>query len=100
MRLCIVCDLVTHARFQGKPPAILGFGTKFAFRAQENVTLDTPMIGNVTRRVFHHAYPNASEVSSSPICAPSFALVFRRLELRPVGGSKRDVGHLHEWLLR
>jgi len=64
---------------------------KLTFRAQDDVAFGTPMIGEVTRRVFNHPDADGSELPCSPASAPAFALVFSRRELRPVGGSKGNV---------
>ena len=92
----IVGDLITHARHERKAPPVLQIGMELTFDAQENVTLHAPMVGEVARLVLDHAHADASEVLGSPVCAAALALVLGRRDLRPVGGSKRDVGHLHE----
>ena len=66
MRLRIICDLVRHARHERERAAILEFRLKLARNAQENVTLDAPMIGEIARRVLDHANTNGAKLLGTP----------------------------------
>jgi len=63
----LVCNLITHPWLQRKTAAVLELGMQLARGTQNNVSLRTPMIGDVTGRVIDHAHANCSELLSAPI---------------------------------
>ena len=95
MRLGIIGNLVAHSRPQYKRAAILQLGDQLAFGAQQDVTLQAPVIGQVTRRVFDAADPDVAELLSSPEGGAALTLVLGGLNVRPVGDTKGNIGHLH-----
>jgi hypothetical protein len=48
-----------------KLPPVFEFGVKLTFHTQENMAFDTPMISDVTRRVFNHADADVCDVLCS-----------------------------------
>ena len=55
MGLAVVGNLIAHARQEGKRPAVLELSMKLAFGAQKDVTLEAPVISQVTRGVLDGA---------------------------------------------
>src|SRR6185369_9588134 len=88
--------LVAHARRQQEAAAISELGFQLARDAEENVTLVTPMIGLVARRVLDQPHPDVSELPGAPSCHAGFTHVLDRGDLLPVGDSKRDVAQVQE----
>jgi hypothetical protein len=66
VRLRIVCDLVAHSRLEGVFPAIFELSMELTLEAEEYVSFDAPMIGEIARRVLNHANADAPEVLSTP----------------------------------
>jgi len=95
MRLGVIGNLVAHSRPQCECAAILQLGDQLAFGAQQDVTLQAPVIGQVTRRVFDAADADVTELLSSPEGRAALTLVLGGLYVRPVGDTKGNIGHLH-----
>ena len=75
MRLGVVGNLVAHSRPQCECAAILQLGDQLAVGAQQDVTLQAPVIGQVTRRVLDAADTDVTELLSSPECGAALTLV-------------------------
>ena len=43
-------DLIAHAGLQDENPAVFQRGLQFAFEAEQDMALRTPMVGNIARR--------------------------------------------------
>jgi hypothetical protein len=56
MGFSVVRNLVTNARLQDETPTILKFCMQFPLKAKEDVTLRTPMVGEIAGCVLDHAY--------------------------------------------
>ena len=84
MWLGTICDLIAHAWCQHKRSAVGKLGVEFSLQAQENVTLDTPMVGNIAGRVFHHAYPYFAKLPRAPVSNTRLAFMLSRFDYRPV----------------
>jgi hypothetical protein len=80
MGLGLVRHLVAHAWLEQKLPAIFELGIELALEAKEDVTFGAPMVGQITRRVFHHPYPDVPELLRAPIGGPGDAFVFGGLD--------------------
>jgi len=78
MRFCIVSYLVACAWSEDECPSVGKLGMKFAFQAQQNVTLGAPMIGKVARAILNHANSNITKLLRAPTGHPGFTFVFTR----------------------
>lgn len=95
MGLGVVGDLVGDARSQSKPASILQFRVEFPLKAEQHVPFRAPVVREVTRRIFNHAYADRTKVLSSPISHARFTRVFCQFDLCPVGNNKRKIRDLH-----
>ena len=95
MRFRVVRNLIAHARLQRELAAVFEFSVQFALGTQEDVALDTPVIGQIARRVLNHANADVPEVLGAPVGQSAFAFVLGSWNLRPFGGAEWDVRHLH-----
>ncbi|MNY59011.1 hypothetical protein D3C86_1954120 [compost metagenome] len=91
MRLCLVGNLIAHAGFQHEHPPVGEFRRHLAFKAQKDMTLFAPVVGQITRRVLDHPHPNAAEMLRPPGRMARVALVHGRFDLRPVGRAEVNV---------
>src|SRR5690348_8786564 len=91
MRVRVVRDLVAHTRGQPEEPAIRQLGLQSAGDAKQNVTLVTPMIGSVARRVLDQPHANRPKLPRSPTCHAGLARVLDGVDLLPVSDPKGDV---------
>src|SRR5678815_2024849 len=96
MRLGVVGYLIAHPRAQREDPAVSQLGVELALGAKKDVTLDAPVIGEIARRVLHHAYADSPEDPGPPERHAALTSMLRALDLRPVGRAKRYGGHVHE----
>ncbi|MNI48804.1 hypothetical protein D3C73_1033870 [compost metagenome] len=95
MRFGLVGHLVAHAGGQDELAAVFKLGVKLAFQTEEDVSLGAPVVGQVARRVFHHAYAQVAELARAPIGHARVAGVFGAFDFGPVRGAEGDVAHLH-----
>lgn len=91
----IVRNLITGAGFQDELPAVLELGMQLAFKTQQDVSFRTPMVGEVAGRVFDHADSYRAEVTGPPQRGAYFPFMFRRFDLRPIGGAEGNVREFH-----
>src|SRR6187431_1736175 len=96
----VIRYLVAHAGLQDKSSTVFELGMKLAFSAQDDVPFDAPVIREIARRVFDHAYADDSEMLRAPVGEAALAFVLGRLDFRPVSGSEWNVRHLHCCFLR
>lgn len=87
----MIRNLVTHTGTQRIDSSVLKFGLKLSFDAQQNMPFDTPMIGEVVRRVLNHADSNWAELACLPIGLARLAGVLGLGNLRPVRDAKGDI---------
>ena len=95
MRLGIIGHLVAHSRPQCERAAVLQLGYQLALGAQQDVSFQAPVIGQVTRGVFDTADADVTELLSSPERGAALTFVLGGLYVRPVGDTKGNIGHLH-----
>ena len=96
MRLGIVCDLITHAWFEYKLPAVLELGLQLTLKAQNNMSFHASVISQVSRRILDEADANASKVLGAPEGDACLTFMLNHLYFRPVGYSKGNACHLHD----
>src|SRR5580765_6138462 len=96
MRFGVVGYLIAHPRTQREDPAVSQLGVELALGTKQDVPLDAPMIGEIARRVLHHAHADSPEDPGPPERHAALASMLRALDLRPVGRTKRYGGHVHE----
>lgn len=80
MRLGLVGDLIAHAGLEQKLPTVFELSMELALEAKQDVTLGTPMVGQIPGGVFHHPYPNIPELPRAPIGGSGDAFVFGGLD--------------------
>lgn len=85
VRLRMVRNLITDSGCEDEGPTVGQQGFQLPVQAQENVPLFTPMIRNISRRVFHHANAQRAKLSRPPCCGPAVAGMAARLDLGPIG---------------
>lgn len=95
MGLGSICNLIAHSGCQHEPPAIFELGVQLSLQAQEDVSLRTPMIRDISRRVLDEAHPDAPELLRTPARRPGFASKFRYPEPGPIRDAERDVAYFH-----
>ena len=91
----VVTHLIAHTRFENESATIPELGVQLAFHAKKHMTFLTPVIGQVTGRVFDHSHADAPEVAGSPISDARFAAMLCSLDLGPVDSFKRKARHFH-----
>ena len=91
MRFRVVRNLIAHARLQRELAAVFEFSVQFALGTQEDVALDTPVIGKITGGVFYKTYPQVSHLNRLPGGEPSLSCVCGEWNVFPVYGSERDL---------
>ncbi len=71
----IICNLIAHARFKNKLPAILKLGMQLAIEAQKNVSFHAPVVSQVILRILDHADADTAEILGAPEGYACFALM-------------------------
>lgn len=95
MGFCMVRHLVTHARLEDKCSAIFQFCVQLTLQAKQDVTLAAPMVCQVACRVLDHAHPDVAKVLGAPVRNPTFSPMLGSIDAGPIGGAKRNAGHVH-----
>lgn len=95
MRLSVVRDLVARSRRENESAPILQFSMQLALEAEQNMSFGAPVIGEVSRRVFDHAYANGAELPRTPKGGTAFPFVLGGRYLTPIGGGKREIVDIH-----
>lgn len=93
--LRVVCNLVGSARSKRESSSILKLGHQLTFKAQENVTLDAPMIGKIAGCVLDHSNADGSEVHGPPSGCARLSFVHGRFNPRPIGCHEGNVVDMH-----
>jgi hypothetical protein len=96
VRFGIVRNLIAHAWFERKPPAILQLSFELALNTEEYVALGAPMIREIARGVLNHPNADAAKIASAPIGHATLALVFGLFNLRPVRDCQGDARNFHK----
>ena len=78
MWFCVIGDLVTHPGLEHKGPSIRQLGMQLAFEAEQNMSFDAPVIGQITRRVLDHAYTNLATAGGAPVSHTALPAMFNR----------------------
>lgn len=81
MRLGIVRDLIAHARAEREGASVSEFRVQLTAQAKQDVALGTPMVGDISRRVLHHAHPYITKLSCAPTCHAALTRMFGDLDL-------------------
>jgi hypothetical protein len=91
MRFRVVCDLITHTRFENEFPTVSNLCVQLAFQTKEDVPFDAPVVRSIASCVLDHADTNGTEVTRAPVRNAAFAFVFRPLDASPICGSEWNV---------
>jgi hypothetical protein len=91
----VVTDLICHAWLEDEVATILKFGSEFSVNAEKHMAFDTPVVGQITRRVLNHPNTDTPEIPSAPVGQPTFTFVLGPFDLRPVGCAKRNLVDFH-----
>jgi len=75
----IICNLIAHARFKKKLPAIFKLGVQLSFQAQKNVSFHAPVISQLILRILDHADADTAEILGAPEGYACFALMLDSL---------------------
>src|SRR5437763_15193157 len=95
MRLRVIRYLIADPRSKLKAPAIAQLRFHGAGEAKEDVSLFTPVVRAIPRRVFDHANTNGTELLRTPQRHAGFAGVLGRFDGAPVGDAEGEAGDLH-----
>ena len=95
MRLRAVRDLVTHAARQREAAAIGKLRGELAGQAQQEVSLGTPMVGEITGRVLDHAQAHVAEIARAPERDARFTRMPRGFDRVPVHGAEGQIADAH-----
>lgn len=96
MRLRVVRHLIAHARRQAKRSAIRQPGFEFPGDTEQNMTLVTPVIGLISRRVLNQAHPDRAELPGTPSRHADLTRVLGGLDFFPVSNPKWNVVQMHD----
>jgi hypothetical protein len=88
-------SLATHAWLKREPSSVTEFGFKLSMCAEKDVTLDAPVIRQISGRVLDHAYANRPKVTGLPVGFACLARVLSSRNRVPVCRSEGDVLHVH-----
>jgi hypothetical protein len=80
MWFSIIGDLIAHAGFENKLATVFELSVQLAGETEENVSLDAPMVSQVTWRVLDHADADVPKVLGAPVCHACFAFVFNSFD--------------------
>lgn len=100
MRLGVVGHLVAHAGQQGEATAVFQLGVQLALQAQQHVAFAAPVVGQVARRVFHHANADGAELAGAPVGDAGLSGMGCGLDGRSVGDAEGNVVDVHGALVR
>ena len=95
MRLSLIRDLIGDTGGQAKYSAVLKFCVEFTFKAQKDMALLAPVIGEVAGCVLDHPNADGPEVLCAPVGHAGLASMFGRFDVSPVRGLERKIGDLH-----
>jgi hypothetical protein len=95
VRLLAIRYLIAHTGDELDLATVFEFSNQFSFKAQENVTLQAPMIREISGRVFNHSNAYGTELLTAPIRHARFAFVFCRFNAQPIRRAERYAGYLH-----
>ena len=95
MRLGIVTDLIARARMELEGPSIFEHGMEFTGKAQQDVALCAPMVGDVSGRVLNHPHADVAELFRPRARNAAFALVLDLRNQGPVRETKWNIGDGH-----
>ena len=88
MELRIVADLIARTWFKYKVASVFQLGMKLAVETEQYMPLRAPMIGQISRTVLDHPYPDIAELAGFPVSNALCADVLSPFNRRPVRNPK------------
>jgi hypothetical protein len=96
VRLRVIRHLIAHARREVEHAAIGQFSLQLAGDAEQDMSILTPVIGLIPRRVFDESHADGPKLFRTPACQPNLPRVPKGVDLLPISNPKRDIPQLHE----
>src|SRR5688572_19427221 len=99
MRFCTICHLITDAGCQDENSPVCQLRFQPTFQAKQDMPFFAPVVSQITWTVCDHANANLAKMLCAPEGSAARSLMLGNWNRVPVGGSKRDIFHLHRVFL-